>query len=221
MHRKIAPFALVLSLAALLLAPVRGQDLNAVMQKLNVAARGFKSTSATVEVQTVQTIPVLDDDAMKGTAYYQRNGNSLEIAAHFTEHNNQPTAKTYIYSGGVFRLSDSGNEKDAQVYNQASKYESYLMLGFGASGDQLADKWTMTYKGKEKVDGVDTDVLELVAKDPDIRRNIPSVTIWIDTTRAVSLKQEFDEGQGMKRTCHYTNIELNHSLPKDAFKFAK
>ena len=40
------------------------------------------------------------------------------------------------------------------------------MLGFGASGKDLAEKWDIKYAGEETVDGVKTEKLELVAKDP-------------------------------------------------------
>ena len=46
-------------------------------------------------------------------------------------------------------MSDTGKENDAKTYTQAEKYESYLMLGFGASGNDLADKWTIKYLGTE------------------------------------------------------------------------
>jgi len=35
-----------------------------------------------------------------------------------------------------------------------------------------------------------------VAKDPNVLRLFPKVTIWLDTEHAVSLRQIFDEGQG-------------------------
>jgi outer membrane lipoprotein-sorting protein len=69
------------------------------------------------------------------------------------------------------------------------------------------------------MDGVTTQKLELVAKDPNIRKNIPKVTVWMDTDRGVSLQQVFDQGQGQSRTCHYTNIKVNQDLPGDAFSF--
>ena len=99
----------------------------------------------------------------------------------------------------------------------ATKYETYFRLGFGASGKELADKWQIKYLGQEVVDGIKTDKLELVAKDPNVLRLFPKVTIWLDTARAVSLKQVFDEGQGQTRTCTYWNIKTNETLPKDAF----
>ena len=116
--------------------------------------------------------------------------------------------------------TDTGKESDARTYTQAGKYESYLMLGFGASGHNLQEKWTIAYLGAEVIDGIKTDKLELVARDPAVRKNIPKVTIWLDTARAVSLKQVFDEGEGQSRVCYYTNIKVNQPLPKGAFSFA-
>ena len=83
------------------------------------------------------------------------------------------------------------------------------------------EKWNIKYLGNEIIDGVKTDKLELVAKDPTVRQNIPKVTIWLDTARAVSLKQVFDEKDGTTRTCHYTDIKVNQPLPGGAFSFDK
>jgi hypothetical protein len=41
----------------------------------------------------------------------------------------------------------------------------------------------------------------------------------MDTSRAVSLKQVWDQGQGQSRVCVYFNIKVNQVLPADAFKF--
>ena len=106
-------------------------------------------------------------------------------------------------------------------YSQAGKYESYFALGFGAGGKELEEQWTIRYLGKEKIGDIETDKLELVAKDPQVRKNIPKVTVWMDTAHAVSLKLVFDEGEGQSRVCIYSNIEVNQPLPKTAFSFDK
>jgi len=211
----------VFALALLPVASARAQDLAAVLARLDSAAKNFHTTSATFEFDTIQTDPIPDTDKMTGTAYYQRTGTHFQMAAHITRDNDRPAAKAYIFSGGVLRESDTGKENDAKSYTQAGKYESYLMLGFGASGHDLEDKWTIKYLGTEKIDGITTDKLELVAKDPAIRKNIPKVTIWLDTERAVSLKQDFDEGEGQSRICYYKNIIVNQTLPANAFSFDK
>jgi outer membrane lipoprotein-sorting protein len=211
----------VFALALVPVASARAQDLASVLAKLDAAAKNFHTTTASFEFDTVQTDPIPDTDIQKGAVYYQRSGTTFQMAAHLEQRNGRPAATTYILSGGVFRLSESGKESDAKSYNQATKYESYLRLGFGASGADLQAKWDIKYLGKETIDGVATDKLELVAKDPNVRNLFAKVTIWLDTAHAVSLKQLFDEPDGTTRTCHYTKIEVNQPLPKGAFSFDK
>jgi hypothetical protein len=218
--RRLAFFALIPA-ALLLSLSARADDLSSVLQKLDTAAKDFHTTVANFEFDSILTDPVPDTDIMTGTVYYQRSGSHFQMAAHIHQHNKQPAARTYMYSGGLFRISETGKEQDAKLYPQASKYESYFMLGFGASGTQLAEKWDIKYLGTETIDNVNTDKLELVAKDPAVRKNLPKVTIWLDTSRAVSLKQVFDEGEGQSRVCYYTNIKVNQGLPGNAFSFDK
>jgi outer membrane lipoprotein-sorting protein len=211
----------VLVAAFVPISSLRAEDLASVLAKLDAAAKNFHTTTASFEFDTVQTDPIPDTDKLTGTAYYQRQGTHFQMAAHISHHNDRPAAQTYVFSNGVLRESDSGKESDAKTYTQAGKYESYLMLGFGASGHDLEDKWDLKYLDTEMIDGVKTDKLELVAKDATVRQNIPKVTIWLDTARAVSLKQVFDEKDGTTRTCHYTNIKVNQPLPPGAFSFDK
>jgi outer membrane lipoprotein-sorting protein len=102
---------------------------------------------------------------------------------------------------------------------KARQWEKYVMLGFGASGKELSDQWTIKDLGPEKMGGVNTEKLELVAKDPEVRKNLTMVTIWIDPDRAVSLKQILDFTSSISRVSTYSNIKVNESLPSDAFTF--
>jgi len=138
------------------------------------------------------------------------------MSAHIREENSKPTPKIYVYSGGVFKLYEK-LVNQVTTLTKASKFESYLMLGFGASGKDLEQKWEIKYLGTEPLDGVKTDKLELIAKDPTVRKNIPKVTIWVDAERGVSLKQVFDEGSSEYRVSLYFNIKVNQPLPADAF----
>ncbi len=210
-------------LAGVLVAPARAafaaDDLQTVLAKLDAAAERFKSTTADFQFDSIQTDPIPDKDEQKGTIYFERIGNSFQMAAHIKEVNSKPVPKIYTYSKGVFKLWEGGNLDQVTTFARASKFESYLMLGFGASGKALAEKWNITYDGPETLDGVKTDKLELVAKDPDVKKNLPKVTVWMDTDRGVSLKQVFDEGPGQYRVSVYFNIRLNTPLPGDAFTF--
>ncbi len=211
-----ATIALILGPAHALLA---ADDLQSVLHQLDGAADKFHSASADFEFDSIETEPIPITDVQKGVVYYERKGNSFRMAAHIHEFNGQPVDKVYTFSDGVFRLFEGGNINQVTTFSKASKFESYLMLGFGASGKDLTEKWNITYAGQETVDGVNTDKLVLVAKDPTVRKNLPKVTIWIDPGRGVNLKQVFDEGEGQSKTCHYSQIKVNKSLPGDAFSF--
>ncbi len=194
-------------------------NLQATLDKLNRAAKNFRSTSADFEIVTSQTEPVPDTDVMKGVSCYERSGSNFQMAAHIQTENGSPIEKVYTYSGGVFRLLEKGPGIDQVTTSRNPKIAEYLMLGFGASGSELAEKWDISDLGPEKIGDVETEKLELVAKDPEARKHLQKVTVWMDLNRAVSLKQVFDEGQGLSRVSTYSNIKINQPIPKDAFTF--
>lgn len=191
-------------------------DLDRVLRKLDAAAARFHSTSADFQFDSVETDPVPDSDVQKGTVYYERTDRTFRAAAHIREENGKPVPKVWVYSGGSFKLFE---EKIDQVttLSKLNQYESWFMLGFGASGKDLEEKWQISYAGQETLDGVKTDVLELVPKDPGIRKNLSKVKLWVDTERGVNLKQVFSFGPSSYKVCVYFNIKVNQGLPGDAF----
>ncbi len=187
-----------------------------VLHELDEASARFRSAQADFQFDAVETDPIPITDTQKGTVYYDRKGNAFRMAAHINEVNGKPVAKVYSYTDGKLRLFEAMINQVTTI-SKASNYGSYIMLGFGASGKELAEKWDVKALGPETVDGVKTEKLELTAKDPTVRKNLPKVTIWVDTARGVSLRQVFDEGAGQHRDCHYFNFKVNQALPGDAF----
>jgi outer membrane lipoprotein-sorting protein len=105
------------------------------------------------------------------------------------------------------------------TFTKAGKYESYVILGFGASGKDLQAKWDIKYVGSETLNGVKTEKLELVAKDPDVRKNLSKVEIWLDPDHAVSLKQVLTFSSTSTYVAQYSNFKFNEPLPGEAFTF--
>ena len=210
-------------MAALLLAasmasatPAEEKAKDEVLRRLDVAATNFHSTSADFEFDAVETDPIPDKDVQKGTVYYVRKGNSFQMAAHIHELNGKIASKVVSYASGVVNLYEKLTNQVTR-FSKVSQYESYLMLGFGASGKDLEQKWEIKYLGPETIDGVKTEKLELVAKDAEVRKNLSEVTIWIDPERGVSLKQILNFSPTEYKVCFYFNIKVNQTLPADAF----
>jgi outer membrane lipoprotein-sorting protein len=212
-----AAVALALQPARIALAAPQ-DDLKSVLDHLNVAAVNFHTMSADVEFDDLTTDPVYDKDVFKGVVYYDRKGNAFRMGVHFNQHNNKPSTKAYTFVGGIFKIKDSGSGQ-VSTYPQAGKFESYILLGFGASGTELEAKWDIKQTGWETINGVKTAVLELVAKDPEVRKNLSKVTIWVDPDRAVSLKQVYTLSATSSKVCLISNFKLNLPLPADAFTF--
>jgi hypothetical protein len=222
MHfKKKLVFAAALALAflparAALAAPQ--DELKSVLDRLNAAAQSFHSTSADVEFDDITTDPIYDKDVFKGVVYYDRKGAAFRMGVHFNQHNRKPSTKAYTFVGGVLKLHETGSDQITTV-EKAGKFESYVLLGFGASGADLEAKWEIKLIGWETIAGEKTAELELVAKDPEVRKNLPKVTVWINPDRAVSLKQVFTLSATSSKTCLYSNFNLNGPLPAGAFDF--
>jgi len=193
-------------------------DLQAVLHKLDTASANFRTTSADFEFDTVNTLPIFDKDVQKGVVYYKRDPKNSQMAAHINEVNSRPVPKVVVSSGATIKLYEQ-KINQVTILTKFGQYQSWFMLGFGASGKELEGKWDIKYLGTEKIDGITTDKLEMIAKDPTVRKNILKLTLWMDSDRGVSVRQLFDQGQGQTRTCNYTNIKVNQALPPDAFTF--
>lgn len=211
----------VLALAFLLIparAVFAAEDLKTVIAQLNTAATRFHSASARFEQINEQTQPIPDQDVLSGNVHYEHKGPSFQMGIHIEAENGKPVPKVVVIKGGVFSMYEKLTNQ-VTTSKRAGKYESYLSLGFGGSGNDLEEKWNVTYIGSEVINGVKVAKLDLVPKDPEVLNTFRKVTIWIDPERGVSLKQFFDQGQGQSRTITYSNIRVNQSLPGDAFSF--
>jgi outer membrane lipoprotein-sorting protein len=198
------------------LAVPNEKEKDRVLRRLDEAAKNFRSTQADFEFDSVETDPVPDKVKQKGIVYYERKAGAFQMAAHIREVNDKPVPKVYVYSGGAVKLYEPLINQ-VTTLTKASQYESWFMLGFGASGKDLEQKWEITYLGPETLDGVKTEMLELVPRDAAIRQNLSKVTMWVDPERGVSLKQVLNFSSGEYKVCVYFNIKVNEPLPAGAF----
>jgi outer membrane lipoprotein-sorting protein len=202
-------------------AQAASPQLSALLAKMDVASKGFKSAQADFKWDYYEKI-VHDTTTQTGTIYFQREGGSTEMGAVITD----PAAKGKVvkgihFKGAELQMFDPGVNQ-ITVLNEASNQaaiESFLTLGFGAGGSDLAKVWNITDQGPETIDGVATEKLDLVNKDAEARKSVLHVTIWIDASRAVALKQVAYQSGGNYRTATYKNIKLNAAIDKSKFAF--
>lgn len=192
-------------------------NLKATLARLDASAARFRSATADLEFKNVQTEPVPDTEVQKGVIHFRREGSAFQMGIHIDTMDGQLAPKIIVCcQNGSVRLFDQ-KMNQVTTFSKVSQFEGLFMTGFGASGKQLASNWDITDDGPETVDGVKTEKLELLPKDPAVRRNVTKVTLWMDMDRNVSIKQLFNMDPSHYRECTYTNIKMNQSQPRDAF----
>jgi outer membrane lipoprotein-sorting protein len=201
-------------------APMAQQsgDLQTVIAQLNAASAKFKSAQADFIWDNYQAV-VQVHDTQSGVIYYQRNGAATRMAAYLKASDPQGTDKTVVYDGGQLEVYQPAILR-MDVYHagpSSGQYESFLTLGFGGSGADLEKNWDVTLLGREKINATDTVKLDLKSKDPKIQSNFTHITIWVDPSRSISLKQIFYEPSGDLRTCTYSNIKYNEPVSEGVF----
>ena len=203
-------------LAVLLLAtPLAAQSrLDTVLHQMDEASARFKSAEADLKKDTYERV-VKETTTETGSIYFERKGTTTETGLKL----NPPNARVVEYRNGVARVFDPGANHITEI--RAAQYESFLTLGFGGRGSDLAKSWTVTDQGSELLnDGsanLAVEKLDLVSKDPAARNNFSHITIWVDPSRSISLKQQLFTPSGDIFTSTYAHIRYNQKVDTGAY----
>ncbi len=203
-------------------------SLDSVLKKMDEAAANFRTTQADFEWDRYERVIDEVDDVQTGTIYYRRNGNSkdIEMKADIKLAGNapgqlKPEPKYVLFSDGKIRMyqpkPDQVTEYD--LGKNSSDFESYLVLGFGGSGQDVVKAFDVTYVGAEKINGVATAQLRLVPKSTRVRNNFKQILLWIDLDKGISVQQKFIDPQDDYRLAKYSNIQVNgKKIPDEVFR---
>jgi len=194
---------------------VHAQTLDAVLNSMDQAAGAFHNAQADFVADQYQKV-VDDHDIQKGTIYFRRQGDAVEMAARFVA----PDKKYVLFSNGIVSYYQPAIDQVTEYSAGKNKadFESFLVLGFGGRGHDLAKSYDVKFGGMEQVDGVNAGKLELTPKSQKVLSMFNKITLWIDPARGVSVQQRFDEPSGDYRLTKYSNVQVNKNLPNDAFK---
>jgi outer membrane lipoprotein-sorting protein len=217
MRRRVQLVAVAI-LAGILLPTAHAQkndELEKVLDSMDKAAAGFKTTEAAFVWDQYQKV-VDETDTQKGKVYFRRSGKEVEMAADITE----PDAKYVLYTDSKVQVYQPRIEQ-VTVWNAAKNkgdVESYLVLGFGGRGHDLAQSFEVKYLGNEDLNGMKTAKLDLVPKSDKVRNNFSHITLWIDPERGISVQQQLFDLDGNYRLAKYSDLKINQKISDNVFK---
>jgi outer membrane lipoprotein-sorting protein len=190
-------------------------SLDSVLHKMDDAAAHFQSCQADFVFDQYQKV-VDEHDLQKGTVYYRRVGQDIEMMADFKE----PDRKYVLYKAGKLQVYQPKIEQVMEYSAGANKdqFESFLVLGFGGSGQDLKKMFDVSYQGMEKIDNIDTAKLQLIPKSAKTRNNFSQIILWIDLENGISVQQKLLQTQDDYRVAKYSGINLKARIGNDVFK---
>jgi outer membrane lipoprotein-sorting protein len=205
---------LFLSLSILLQQP-EAPSLESVLKTMDAAAANFHTTQADFVWDQYQKV-VDEHDLQKGTVFYRRTGKEIEMMAEIKE----PDPKFVLYKDGKLQVYQPKIEQVIVYPTRANQneIESYLVLGFGGSGEDLKKSFDVSYLGEEPVDGIAAAKLQLIPKSEKFRNNISKIVLWIDLSRGISVQQQFFQSQGDYRLAKYSGVQLKAKIGGDVFQ---
>lgn len=200
-------------------------DLDTVLKKMDAVAATFRSTQATFEWDTYEKVIDEVDDYETGVISYRRTGKEIEMMAEVkmagpSLQSLKPEPKFVLYSGEKVRMYQPKIDQVTEIdLGKHSDFASYVVLGFGGSGQDLQKVFDVTYAGPETINGIATAKLQLVPKSEKVRNTYKQILLWIDLDKGISVQQQFFQPDGNYRLAKYTNIQVNgKKIPDEVFK---
>jgi outer membrane lipoprotein-sorting protein len=190
-------------------------SLDSVLKKMDAAAASFQATQADFVWDQYQKV-VDETDTQTGTVYYRRVGKEIEMMADIK----QPDPKSVLYKDGKLQVYQPKIDQVMQYTAGANQQEveTFLVLGFGGSGQDLKKSFDVTYQGEETIDNVATAKLQLVPKSDKVRSNFQQIILWIDLERGISMQQKLMQSQGDYRVAKYSAIKMPAKIGNDVFR---
>src|SRR5664280_3841050 len=122
--KTIAALAWILCCAT---AGLQAQNLEAALKAMDQAAANFRTAQCDFVWDQYQKV-VDDHDYQKGTMYFRRQGDDVQMAADITT----PDKKYVLFSGGVVSVyvPKAGQITEYNAGKNKADFETFLVLGF-------------------------------------------------------------------------------------------
>jgi outer membrane lipoprotein-sorting protein len=220
MKRSCGRFARRLLLSALVLAlPALGAtdpNLEKVLAKMDETAAKFRTAQARFTWTTFNSVVSEVSGIQTGKIYFRRNGTETEMAVII----DPPDAQQVVFSQGKIQIykprMGTLDVYDAGTHRE--EFETFLVIGFGSSGQDVLKSFDVSYAGEEKLDGADTAKLELVPKSDKVKQYFTKVILWINPQNGISVQQQFLQPNGDYRLAKYSDIQLGQKIPAKVFQ---
>lgn len=207
--------ASLLPLALAGAAFLHGEPLDAILTRMDAAARQFHSFSARM-TRTDLTAVLNDSEVMNGTIRMRKDKSGVTGVMEFSE----PNAHMIAITGHNVQIFHP-KANVVEIYDTA-KYtnvmDAYLLLGFGTTAAELSKAYEMKAAGTETVGGVSTTKIELTPKSPKALELVRKIELWIPEGQSNPVQEKITKSSNDTILVRYSDLKVNPDLPVSAFE---
>jgi outer membrane lipoprotein-sorting protein len=151
----------------------QAQNLESVLDSMDKAAANFHNAQCDFVADSYQKV-VDEHDLQKGTMYFRRQGDGMEMAADFTA----PDKKYVLFSNGTVSYYQPPSTRSRSTAPARTRPRSKASWSWdsAAAGHDLTNSYDVTYGGNEQVEGINAAKLVLTPKSPRVRNMFQTIT---------------------------------------------
>jgi outer membrane lipoprotein-sorting protein len=188
------------------------------MARMDQASAKFQSMTASVRYTT--HLSVIDDTSTEDAKLIMKKLRPDEIEGRidFIGEN----ARNVVFQKRTAKVF-TPKDKTLQVYDlgkHGEQLDRFLMIGFGTSGKELAQDYTMKVLGTDSVGGKSATRLELTPKTEDIKNVVSKLELWIPEAPAdpYPLQEKIYQQSGDYRLVNYSDLKINPPISANALE---
>jgi outer membrane lipoprotein-sorting protein len=218
MKRVLLTFAAAAVLAAgvPLAAPAAAatQVMPQVLSKMEAAGRSLKTLQAGItQVKDDRTLGIKEQSS--GTFLYKAGAPGTErVLLQYTE----PSVQTVSVIGEKVMMYRPDLKQVVMTTRKAgagkNKSLNFLGLGYGEAAAQLREKYDVTFLGDDKVNGLQTSMIQLDPKDKS--EGVQGIIVWVDQSTWLPV-QYYVQEKGARTTITLTAMKPNLDIKDDRF----
>jgi outer membrane lipoprotein-sorting protein len=209
-------------LIALCAAGVRADSLDAVLARMDQAAKPFRSLEANVHKTDYQDVfkETTEEDATFKMMKYAKTG--VVLLAEF----NGTNKRTARIAGHEVKLyHPKANSVDVYDTRKFTKSADLLFLvGFGDSKAEIQKTYNVTMGASETIDGIKTTRIDLTPKSAEAKKLFNMIQLWIPEDKGNPIREKLISGKESKdyTLFQFSNMKIrtvsDPALPESEFE---
>lgn len=191
-------------------------SLENVLAKMDEAAAAFRGMQARLN-KTSYTAVIKDKSVESGSIAMRRAGaKSVQVLIDFTEPDRKSIAFRDRKAQIFYPKINTVQEWDLGKFDALLGHS--LLIGFGASGRDLARSYTMKLIGEETLGNLKAAKLELTPRTAALQEYVTRIEIWIADSDTYPLQTKLYQPSGDYMLVSYSEVKLNPNLSDEDLK---